>query len=374
MTGEKRRRRTALIYIIPAALAAALTGAFYLTRGNTAFMDAVNDKAATPARAFLGGLSSALPFLSLAEVAITAAALWVIYHIIKTVTRAVHRRGWRLIIAKRAYALILAALCCWTAFCWLWGVGYFATGFAAKSGLGADGVSVERLAEATRIFADMANAGAGGVKRDADGRFDEAVGDIIALSDGVYDAIARQFPALEGSQNRPKPMIYSRVFSRLGFTGFYFAFTGESNINTAAPGCLIPATAAHELAHQRGVFAEEDANFAGVAACVTSGIPVYEYSGALSGLLYLSGALRQADADAWARITSGLNDDVRRDWEDNNAYWEAQRSDTGAGAVANAIYDSYLKSNGQPLGIKSYGACVDLLVEWITNPSGTAAP
>ncbi|MDR1589039.1 MAG: DUF3810 domain-containing protein [Oscillospiraceae bacterium] len=365
MAGERHRRRTALKYIIPAALAAAPAGIFYLTRRHTGFMDAVNDNAAAPARAFLGRLSSALPFMSLAEVVCTAAALWVLYHIIKTVMRAVRRRGWRTILARRAYALALAALLCWTAFCWLWGVGYFASGFAVKSGLLPDGVTADRLAEATRIFADMANSGAGAVRRDDGGHFDEPVGDIIALSDGVYDAITREFPALAGSQYRPKAMLYSRVFSRLGFTGFYFAFTGESNINTAAPGCLIPATAAHELAHQRGVFAEEEANFAGIAACVTSGIPVYEYSGALSGLMYLSSALRQADADAWTQITSGLNDDVRRDWEDNNAYWEAQRSDTGAGAVVNAIYDGYLKSNGQPLGVKSYGACVDLLVEWV---------
>ncbi|MDR2357966.1 MAG: DUF3810 domain-containing protein [Oscillospiraceae bacterium] len=367
MEKKRRRRRAALIYVVPAAFAAALSGLFYLTRRNTGFMDAVNDNVSAPARNFLGKLSSALPFLSLAEIVCTSAALWVVYHMVRTATRAVHRRGWRVILAKRAYALALVLLCCQAAFCWLWGVGYFASGFAEKSGIVANGVAVERLAEATQIFADMANAGAGGVKRDADGHFDESVSDILALSDGVYDAIAREFPALEGRRNRPKPMIYSRVFSRLGFTGFYFAFTGESNINTAAPRCLIPATAAHELAHQRGVFAEEDANFAGIAACVTSGIPVYEYSGALSGLLYLSAALRQADGGAWSQIASGLNDDVRRDWTRNNEYWEAQRSDTGAGAVVNAIYDSYLKSNGQPLGVKSYGACVDLLVEWILS-------
>jgi hypothetical protein len=162
-------------------------------------------------------------------------------------------------------------------------------------------------------------------------------------------------------------MLYSRAFSRLGFTGFYFAFTGESNINTHSPACLIPSTIAHELAHQLGVFAEEEANFAGIAACVTSGIPMYEYSGALSALMYLSSALRSADAELWASVSGGLCDEVRRDWSDNSAYWESMRTDTGVGVIANAVYDRYLKANGQPLGVKSYGACVDLLVEWHTE-------
>ena len=35
--------------------------------------------------------------------------------------------------------------------------------------------------------------------------------------------------------------------------------------------------------------------------------------------------------------------------------------------VATTVYDSYLKHNDQELGIKSYGACVDLLVEYYKN-------
>jgi hypothetical protein len=361
---KRAKRRGAPAYIIPAAVPAALIGIYYLARGSAGFMGAVNRYAAAPLRSLLGKVSSALPFMSLAEAVCTAGVLWALYHIIRTAARAAHRRGWRAIVAVRAYALALVALYVWMAFCWLWGVGYFSPGLAARSGADAGGVTAQQLAEAAWLFADMANAESGGVKRDTGGHFNEEVGDIIAMSDGVFDVLEAEIEELAGAQYRPKPMMYSRLYSRLGYTGFYFAFTGESNINTAAPRCLIPATVAHELAHQRGVFSEEEANFAGVAACVTSDIPAYRYSGALSGLMYLSSALRSADAEEWERVMSGLNDDVLRDWEDNSEYWRAQRSDTGVGAIVSSIYDGFLKANGQPLGIKSYGACVNLIVHY----------
>ena len=61
-------------------------------------------------------------------------------------------------------------------------------------------------------------------------------------------------------------MFFSRVMSAMNFTGVYFAFTGESNINVDAPACLIPSTIAHELSHQRGIASEQECNFLAVLA------------------------------------------------------------------------------------------------------------
>ena len=50
------------------------------------------------------------------------------------------------------------------------------------------------------------------------------------------------------------------------------------------------------------------------------------------------------------------------DLQDNNAYWS--QYETPVSEVSEKVYDSYLKANGDPLGMKSYGACVDLLVNY----------
>jgi len=217
------------------------------------------------------------------------------------------------------------------------------------------------------------------VMRDEDGRFIEDRREFFGVSTQVYRNIAVEFPDLEGRLYAPKPMMFSWLMSRTGYTGIYFALTGESNINVKAPACLMPATVAHEMAHQRGVFSEDEANFVGILACVTSGYPVYEYSGYLMGLVYLRNALFFADFQAWADIGDSLSFYVSRDLQENYDFWQSQKTvETGVDffdnvftavteSVSNTVetvYDGYLKAQNQELGVRSYGACVDLLVEY----------
>jgi hypothetical protein len=177
-------------------------------------------------------------------------------------------------------------------------------------------------------------------------------------------------------------MAFSWLMSRTGYAGMYFALTGEANINIRAPGFLMPATVAHEHAHQLGIFAEEEANFAGILACVTSGNIVFEYAGYFKGLMYLLDALFEADSAAWVEIRASLSDEVLWDWQHNYDYWQSQRRvetgvvflDTVLTAVTmtvsdavDTIYDGFLRAQNQELGIRSYGACVDLLVEYFIS-------
>ena len=42
----------------------------------------------------------------------------------------------------------------------------------------------------------------------------------------------------------PKTMRFSRVMSAMGFTGFYFPFTGECNVNVDFPAWVVQASTA----------------------------------------------------------------------------------------------------------------------------------
>ena len=79
--------------------------------------------------------------------------------------------------------------------------------------------------------------------------------------------------------------------SAANFTGYIFPPLGESTLNVDCPAVFLPVTIAHEFAHQRGVAAEQEANFVGIAACVDSDKPEYVYSGYLVGYLHLADAL-----------------------------------------------------------------------------------
>jgi hypothetical protein len=359
-------RRRFLLYILPALPPVALLAAYYITRADMSAAGWVEASISAPVRSFLARVTSfaVLREFSLAEALITLCIIWVLVYLVRTVYLAVKRPDKLSLIARRSFVLLLAALWFYTLFSWSWGIGYRGASLSQESGIGGGGVSVEQLERVTATFAGQANALSSQVSRDSGGHYNESLDTVFSLSKSVYGNISRQIPALGGQAAQPKPMLYSKLMSAVGFTGFYFGLTGETNINIDAPAVLIPATVAHEMAHQRGVHSEDEANFAAIAACTTSGIPVYAYSGYLDGLIYLSNALNEVSPDAAGSIMSTLNKDVVRDLNDDSAYWA--RFQSPATDAVTAMYDGYLKDNGQTLGVRSYGACVDMLVTWLT--------
>ena len=264
---------------------------------------------------------------------------------------------------RRLLALGAVWLWLWAGLCWLWNAAYYVPSFAQREGLETGPYSVEELAAVTQYFARQAAALAPQVPRDSEGHFAESLSDSFGRGPEIYQNIAREFSSLDIKPVRAKPLLCSRLQSILGFTGIYFPFTGEANVNVDAPACLVPSTIGHEMAHQRMVASELEANFVGIAACTSCDDVVFRYSGYLSGLINLCNALYSVAPDVWRDISKQtFNRELATDWNDNNAYWSALESP--AEEVAGNIYDGFLKSNDQELGLRSYGACVDLLVNY----------
>jgi hypothetical protein len=75
--------------------------------------------------------------------------------------------------------------------------------------------------------------------------------------------------------------------------------------------------------------------------------------------IHLSNALYSVNPGAWRMIDAGLREGVQADLLENNTYWA--RFESPVQTVTNTVYEGFLQSYGQTLGLRSYGACVDLL-------------
>ena len=322
-TKEKATRRLRpLLPLLPPVLLSLL---FYLFRGRQALMDGWVIHVMAPAEQLLGRLSAPLPF-SLAEVLVTvfltACALWL---------HAPHELGRRLV------CLLCALLWVWTGYCWLWSAGYYSASFAEKSGLETRPYTVSTLAQVTLYFACQAADLSTQMVRDSEGHFAEDLDDCFRRGVSVYEELEQKLPCLAMPSVTCKPMFFSRLQSM--------------------------------MSHQRMVFSELEANFVGIAAAVSCGDPVFQYSGWLMGLIQLCNALYAVSPDLWYQIAAAsFTPELSTDWEDNNAYWRALESPVEEAAAQ--TFDTFLKSNGQDLGIQSYGACVDLLVTWFGDEAG----
>ena len=365
---QRTRRRRLLQALLPVLIPAALLLLFLPLRSVGGAMSWVVTWITSPWKRLVSWLLDPLP-CSGAELCWAAAILGLLLFLGRTVWLLVRFREDRLRrLGRRGLALLSALLMVWVGLTWLWGANYYAPSFSAQSGLTARGASAEELYALAVSFAAEANSLSAQMPRDENGVLTLDAAALLRDTAGLYDGILEEFPCLDGPERTPKPMLFSRLMSYLGFTGFFFPLTGEANLNVDSPAAFLPCTVAHELAHQRNVAAEEEANFVAILTCLRSGDPVYRYAGAITGFVHLSNALYRADYDLWVSCYHSVSSQVRADLDANNAYWA--QFETPVEDAAGAVYDGFLQSYGQELGMQSYGACVDLLVAYYFDREG----
>lgn len=334
---------------------------YFPLRGCKAAMNWLCSRVILPLEQWLGGLCGATS-VSVAEVLILSGLCAALFYLVWQVRCLITRPRKRLRACRVLLAVLCALLSVYAGFCLMWGVFYGADSFQDKSGLTARGGTAEELTTLTRQYAEELSALSDQVARDENGCFAVSRRDIFAFAPHAYDGLVQEFDCLSLPRTAPKAFVSSRAMSALDFTGFYFPFTGEANLNDECPAAYLPMTICHELAHQQGIASEQECNFVGIMAAALSADPAYRYSGYLLGYVHLSNALYRADAEAWQAIRDSLPDTARADLRQNSAYW-AQFSGP-VRTVSNKVYDGFLKSNGVSSGIQSYGTVVDLLLAY----------
>lgn len=258
----------------------------------------------------------------------------------------------------------LAMVClAYALFLFLFGFNYQRTSFAEMTGLDTSSPSAAELKLLCESLVAQANTLREQIQEDERG--------VMQLKDSRWDALKR---ATLGFQNlsqkykvignpcvaRPKGIILSSLWSYLGLSGLYSPFTGEPNINMIIPDHKLAFTSCHEMAHQMGFAAEDEANFIGYLACRMHPDTDFQYSGTLMAMRYALRALSRADQEAYSALWPSLSEGIERDRKAEYDFWMRYR--TAARKVARRVNDAYLKSQGQEEGVASYGRVVDLLI------------
>jgi hypothetical protein len=195
--------------------------------------------------------------------------------------------------------------------------------------------------------------------------------DGFVLDRGGFNAEARssmrrlgeRYSPLDTYYPNPKPVLLSRfILSPAMISGVFSPFTVEALYNNNMPDSYKPFTALHELSHLSGFMREDEANFIAFLACRESNNTGFRYSGYVRALSYLLGAY---DGEDYFDLVVMIPEQVRRQYALERAYWQAFYSAPGGAviaAVSSAVNDTYLKTQGQTDGVRSYGRVVDLLI------------
>lgn len=357
---KPRHERLPLWCLVCYGIAALALIIYIVARISPAFADFFNQNISEVFRRTLAAISSPIPF-SIGE----ALILLLPVGFGLTVWYAAKYRcdTWR---STWSFVGILMAVICMllSMFVFTFATGYHGRTLDQKLELEQKEVSAEELYQTALILAQKVNEEHENMTYGADG-FSVMPYSLSEMNDKLltaYDSFCEKHAFIDHYDTRIKPVMLSELMNYTHITGVYSYFTGEANIDIAFPDYTIPYTAAHELAHQRGIAREDEANMVAFLVCMESDDAYIRYCAYLNMYEYVANALYRANPDLYAKVRATVEADVRSEMVAYNNFF-SKYQDSTASSVSGAVNDTFLKFQGTE-GTASYGMVVDLTVAY----------
>ena len=305
------------------------------------------------------------PF-SVAEILVVLLVCIIIWRITVLIVKVVRAKSGRLkLVLNSAGNLMIFFSIIYFFFVVLWGLNYNRQYLSDIMGLEIRNSSVDELVNLCESLIDDANDLQDKLN-DTDYGMNVSDGGKAYFRDALkraykgYVEAAKIYPELGGTYGTPTPVFLSELMSYTATWGIYVPFTAEANVNVSIPNFMIPSTACHEMAHQRGFAREDEANYIAYVTSMMHPDYDFQYSGTMLALIESMNALYDNDKSAYRSLYNNLSEEVRADLnkisEHNDQY------ESPVGEISSKVNDVYLKANNQKDGEKSYGRVVDLLL------------
>ena len=241
-----------------------------------------------------------------------------------------------------------------------------------KMGLDKQKVSVEELQQTAEILSAELSKEAEYVIFNGEGAsvmpygYNELNDKLMA----AYEKAYKKYDFISPLHSNIKEVMLSEPMTYTHISGVYTFFTGEANLNVNFPDYVLPYTAAHEFAHQRGIAREDEANFVAFLVCMESDDHYIRYSAYLNVYEYVANALYSADHSpnklSYMTVYASLPYGVKTDMAAYAKFFKKYQK-TVVSEVSGTVNDTFLNINGVEEGSKSYGMVVDLAVAYYKN-------
>lgn len=159
-----------------------------------------------------------------------------------------------------------------------------------------------------------------------------------------------------------KPSIFGYLMQHLGIQGYYNPFTGEAQVNRFLPSFMLPFVVSHEMAHQAGIAAEDDANLLAYVLSTRVNDTAFKYSAYFNIWLYTNARLKAADSASANFFKSQLNAVTQKHLDTLREI--RRRYNSNLSDYSGFLYDGYLKMHNQSAGIRSYNRVASSAWAW----------
>jgi len=189
--------------------------------------------------------------------------------------------------------------------------------------------------------------------------------EIFKHTQNGYDNLKQVFPHLEYHPKSVKKSLFSYPLTYMGFSGYLNPLTNEAQVDGLIPVYKFPTTTAHEIAHQLGYAAENEANFIGFLATINNDDMYFKYTGYTFGLRFCLNEIYRRDEALYDNIVATVNTGILKNYEEVRLFWEAHQNPTEP--MFKLFYGNFLKANNQSKGMESYSYVVALLVNYFED-------
>lgn len=174
--------------------------------------------------------------------------------------------------------------------------------------------------------------------------------------------LAKDYPQLNYQFSSIKSSSMSILQTYNGTSGYLNPLTGEAQVNDKIPKTSYPTTTCHEMAHQIGYAAENEANFIGFLAANYNDNVYFKYASYRMAFGYCISELRKRDPNLSKELWLKVNKGIIKDFNTSYIFWQAYKNPFEP--LVKKGYNAYLKANKQTKGVASYNYVVDLLISY----------
>lgn len=248
-----------------------------------------------------------------------------------------------------------------------WGLNYYREPLSKNMGYEQTKYSTEELARVTTYLIEKLNSTHIQITHSDTLKVKNPYSqrDMYKLARQGYDSLARNFPQFKYRFGTAKSSLMSLVQSYNGTSGYMNPLTGEAQVNSRIPKTSFPTTTCHEMAHQIGFAAENEANFIGFLAALYNKDIYFQYAAYRMATRYTIFELYKRDPDQFKLLYGQLNKGILRDFKASSDFWKQYENPFEP--LMKKGYNAYLKSNNQAKGVDSYNYVVDLLISYYSD-------
>ncbi|WP_019387155.1 DUF3810 domain-containing protein [Algibacter luteus] len=252
------------------------------------------------------------------------------------------------------------------AFHLFWGLNYHRLPLHKSLNLEQD-YTTEQLVKVTELLIEKSNSLHSEISENDTLKVDIPLtkSEIFKMTPSGYENLMQRFQHLEYHPKSLKKSLYSYPLTYMGFSGYLNPLTNEAQVDGLIPVFKFPTTSAHEIAHQLGYAAENEANFIGFMATTNNDNIYFKYAGYTFALRFCLNEIYRRDEALYEDVVLNVNEGILKNYKEVRDFWEAHENP--AEPLFKIFYSNFLKANKQSKGMQSYNYVVALIVNYFEN-------